>query len=225
MAHATLSLLGLYKYRPQVLDELALPEALEKDRDQIMGNLLMETAELEILFPDPDFLKEAIGVWSRKQVPVWTELYETTQYEYNPIWNKDGTVTELETRDLKGTADRDHLETRDLAGTSSGETVASGTDKSYVFGYNSDTAAQDREATSESGTTDSVESTSTGTVRHDENEATTDTGTIKHERIEQGNIGVTTTQAMIREQRDVVKFNIFDVIIQDFKQRFCILVY
>lgn len=225
MAHATLSLLGLYKYRPQVLDELALPEALENDRDQIMGNLLMETAELEILFPDPDFLKEAIGVWSRKQVPVWTELYETTQYEYNPIWNKDGTVTELETRNLKGTADRDHLETRDLAGSSSGETSASGTDKSYVFGYNSTTAAQDREATSESGTTDSVESTSTGTIRHDENEATTDTGTIKHERIEQGNIGVTTTQRMIQEQRDVVKFNIFDVIIQDFKQRFCILVY
>lgn len=225
MAHATLSLLGLYKYRPQVLDELALPEALEKDRDQIKGNLLMETAELEILFPDPDFLKEAIGVWSRKQVPVWTELYETTQYEYNPIWNKDGTVTELETRDLKGTANRDHLETRDLAGTSSEETAASGTDKSYVFGYNSDTAAQDREATSESGTTDSVESTSTGTIRHDENESTTDTGTIKHERRETGNIGLTTTQTMIREQRDVVQFNIFDVIIQDFKQRFCILVY
>lgn len=40
-----------------------------------------------------------------------------------------------------------------------------------------------------------------------------------------GNIGVTTTQKMIEEQRAVVKFNIYDYIIEDFKSEFCILVY
>ena len=40
-----------------------------------------------------------------------------------------------------------------------------------------------------------------------------------------GNIGVTTTQQMIEEQRDVVKFNIIDYIIESFKRRFCLLVY
>ena len=225
MAHATMSLLGLYHYNPKVLDGFQLPKDLEPDRDTIIGNLLLETAELEILSPDPDFLSEAIRFWSTKQVQIWQELWDTTQYEYNPIWNKDGTVTELETRDLKGTADRDHLETRDLAGTSFGETSASGTDKHYVFGYNETTRAQDEEAETESGTTDSVDTTSTGTIRHDENEATTDTGTINHERRETGNIGLTTTQTMIREQREVVLFNIQDHIITDFKKRFCILVY
>ena len=40
-----------------------------------------------------------------------------------------------------------------------------------------------------------------------------------------GNIGVTTTQEMIRQQREIEKFNIYDIIIDDFKMRFCILVY
>lgn len=40
-----------------------------------------------------------------------------------------------------------------------------------------------------------------------------------------GNIGVTTTQKMINEQREVVKFNISDYIIESFIKRFCLLVY
>lgn len=40
-----------------------------------------------------------------------------------------------------------------------------------------------------------------------------------------GNIGVTTTQEMIEAQRDVVRFNLSDHIIESFKRRFCLLVY
>ncbi len=40
-----------------------------------------------------------------------------------------------------------------------------------------------------------------------------------------GNIGVTTTQQMIEEERRVVKFNITDYIIDSFKRRFCLLIY
>ncbi len=54
-----------------------------------------------------------------------------------------------------------------------------------------------------------------------------DTGTIDNNntRIEQGNIGVTTTQQMIEAERQLVKFNIYDLIIDSFKQRFCLLLY
>ena len=40
-----------------------------------------------------------------------------------------------------------------------------------------------------------------------------------------GNIGVTTTQQMIEEQRGVVKFNMMDYIIESFIKRFCLMVY
>ena len=38
-------------------------------------------------------------------------------------------------------------------------------------------------------------------------------------------VGVTTTQKLIREQRDIDLFNLYDIIIEDFKMRFCILIY
>lgn len=55
----------------------------------------------------------------------------------------------------------------------------------------------------------------------------TETGTIGNNltRIEQGNIGVTTTQQMIEAERELVKFNVYDLIIDSFKQRFCLLCY
>lgn len=45
------------------------------------------------------------------------------------------------------------------------------------------------------------------------------------ERVEQGNIGVTTTQQMIREQREIVQFNMYHYITESFKERFCVMVY
>lgn len=55
----------------------------------------------------------------------------------------------------------------------------------------------------------------------------TETGTIGNTltRIEHGNIGVTTTQQMLEAERQLVKFNIYDIIIDSFKQRFCLLCY
>ena len=43
--------------------------------------------------------------------------------------------------------------------------------------------------------------------------------------VEQGNIGVTSSQNLIEQERELVKFSIYDFIIQDFKERFCVLVY
>lgn len=209
MAQSTLSLLGLYNYDNTILDELALPPELESSRETITDNLLFETAEMEILFPDPTVLKSAIKVWSRKSLPVWQELYNTTQYEYNPIWNKDGTFTELETRDL--------TETRNLIGANNDSGNGTSTAEYDVFGYNSETAAHESKTTDTNEYNRQSNSTQSGTVG--------DAGTIKHERTEQGNIGITSTQELIQRQREVVEFNIMDRIIADFKQRFCLLVY
>lgn len=51
------------------------------------------------------------------------------------------------------------------------------------------------------------------------------TGETIHEQTESGNIGVTTTQKMISAEREIAVFNIIDFIINDFKERFCLLIY
>ena len=78
-------------------------------------------------------------------------------------------------------------------------------------------------------TTLGTENTSSGTAKQttditddtDENSSRNNTRTGRAF----GNIGVTTTQQMIEAERNVVKFNIVDYIVEDFKKRFCLLIY
>lgn len=220
---AWISLLGLMQVHRDVLDDLALPEAV--DRETLIDNLLLETAELELLYSRPETLKTMIAVWSKKQLPVWTKLEETLHFEYNPIHNYDRTEThtDLETRDLVGTNDRTYSSsqkrdnttdvTQNETGTLSKAAYDSGTMVDAEGTQDNRFSTQTDDETVTRSDTDNTDSTDTGTVNHDFN---------MHS---EGNIGVTTTQQMIEQEREIRKFNIYDYIINEFKTRFCILVY
>lgn len=236
---AVVDLIGMYNYDKTVLDLMQIPEAL--DRDAFIDNLLMETAEMELLYNNVGFLKQAIGSWSKKNITVWSSLYDTTQYEYNPIWNKDGHTLETETRDLAGSdhttdnTDRvDNLQDKNTRNFEDKETRDLDDSNTHsVYGFNSSSDAPESKDIGEQNGTDTINHTGTDTFDHTGRQdvdrtfdkATTDTGTVTHERTEQGNIGLTSTQQLIQEQREVVKLNLMDIIIKDFIQRFCIGVY
>ena len=353
----TMSPLGLYRWDDTIFDLMQIPSAL--DKPTLIDNLLSETAELEVLYPNPVVFKNLVGVWSAKQIDIWNRLYATTQYEYNPIENYNryetgsedgsgrtthsGTDTTADTTTYGGTDGRTEAimqggsdtntrqmaeggtqgeqttaqmaeggsttQTRQMAegGTQGEQTTAqmaqggsdvvtgSDTKGHWVAGFNStpsgtddglvkQTRDQDDATTttaygktesdtgskttnfgktesesdttnygktesdtgskttnfgkteSESdttayGKTENVQETRTygqtiqkaGNITHGEQIATTNEGS--HELHAHGNIGVTTTQKLIREQRDVELFNLYDIIIEDFKMRFCILIY
>ena len=80
-----LSPMGLYNWDATIFDLMQIPSALNKET--LVQNLLAETAELEVLYPNPVVFKNLVGVWSAKQIDIWNRLYATTQYEYNPIEN------------------------------------------------------------------------------------------------------------------------------------------
>lgn len=164
---ATLSLLGLYEYDETIFDRLQLPEGV--DKDVFIQNLLAETAEFEILYPNTTVLEYLIFQWSKKELAVWSKLLATTQYEYDPISNYN--------RKERWTNE----------GVSTGK----------VAGFNSERL---------------VDSNGAETM-------------VVREGYARGNIGVTTTQQMIEEERMVSQFNIIDHIIDNFKRRFCLLVY
>ena len=234
-----LSVSGLYQYDDTIFDNLHISEEL--DKPTLVAWILTECAELEILLPDPDVFKESVNYWSLAQMPIWQKLYESTQFDYNPIWNKDGTYTETrnlansdtETRNL-ATSDTEtrnlaktNLETRNLA--SSADTTGTG----KVSAYNSssfENASQDVVIGSgtDTGTVDNTGS-DTGTVTRGGSDTGTvtrggtDTGTVT--RRETGNIGVTTTQQMIREEREVSQFSIYWYIVESFKSMYCLGVY
>lgn len=236
---ATMDLIAAYSYDPSVLDLLVLPEGV--DRGVLIDNLLMETAEREIIYSNLGFLKQAIGSWSKKNLSVWEELYKTQHYEYNPIWNKDGTILETETRNLAGSnyhtdnVDRvDNLQDKNTRNFEDKETRdLDDSSTNSVYGFNSSTEAPESKVVTDQNGTDTINHTGTDTVDHTGrqdvdrtyDEKTTDTGTISRARTEQGNIGLTSTQDLIRQQQELVKFNLMDYIIKDFGDKFCLGIY
>lgn len=224
---ATLSILGLYQREPTLFDELELPGSMNKD--VLIDNILYEAATLEAYYPDPNFMKFMIGRWSFMNQSVWQKLYDTTVLEYNPIFNYDRTEEWSENEQM--------LDKRTLTGTeretstdnSSGEIRASGTVQSElnVSGYN-ESSYVPREQTIE--TPDTLTSNTSETdriVSIDKND--TENMDRKRDNIRTGrafgNIGVTTTQQMIQQERETVLFNMYKVITDSFIERFCLMIY
>lgn len=250
---ANLSPLGLYEWDKSLFDLMVIPSAL--DKDVLINNLLAETAELEVLYPNPVILKNLLGAWSKKQLDVWNRLYSTTQYQYNPIENYNryetgsetgagstthsGADTTTDTSTGNGTGTRERTTEEGGTDTSTGtestlhriagyDSVESETDDGLVKQY-SDHTTRDSEIeygkteTENEETSYENEATRTTVMTHGEKISNNSNG--GHTLHAHGNIGVTTTQKLIREERDIDLFNLYDIIIQDFKMRFCILIY
>lgn len=84
---AWLSISGMYAYDNTLFDNMVLPGGV--DKNVLIFNLLSDTAEFEVLYPDIPFMKEMLKMWSSKELPIWERMYKTTTLEYNPIENYD----------------------------------------------------------------------------------------------------------------------------------------
>ena len=170
-----LSIMGLYEYDNNLFEGLQLPEGLS--HEAVINEILLQCAELEIMYPNIDIMKLAITTWSVANQYTWQKLYDTMVVEYNPIWNVDANVT----------IDRN--------------TSGSGNATDAVKGFNSDTWAESEKTDTNSSAEEDVIERRTG------------------------NIGVTTTQQMLEQERKIAEFNMISYIAQSFKQRFCLLIY
>lgn len=200
-----LSILGLYNADNSIFDDMELPVSDHLNKETLVANILSECAELEILYPDPNILKYILKYWSKSRLYTWQKLADTMDYEYNPIWNKDVKDTEY----IKRTKDESTTYTDQASSTTSG----TNTNKGVAFNSGS---AETREIDESSGNMSSSDNSTTRDAgMNDEN----------RELISQGNQGVTSTQQLIKEEREVSEFSLYDIIISEFKTRFCLLVY
>lgn len=192
---AKMTIISLYNYDNSLFDSFNVPGAMPAanipaaQKSVAIAKILLDCAELEVMYPDPDFMKYAITNWSAINAKKWEKLWYTENVNYDPIANVD--ALEQETHDLKYSRDLKY----------------GIDDKGNYQGFNSSTyrnvSQQDAQNT-EDGYTD-------------------DTGTITKER--HGNIGVTSTQQLINQEREAADFSMYQVIADDFKKSFCVLVY
>lgn len=335
--------------RSLVYNDLFINSGFQLDKETLIDNILLETAELDTIYTNPDFFKFAISAWSKKEFPVWQSLYETLFYKYNPIWNKDGTTKRSadEVRQLFGTNVSNKVGNNNSSNTEN-ESIADSDNTNNIYNEINERSGENNKTlnrndsevnntirnntenndaskietefnnsvgnTSEVGNTDTTNSVSafdattladrdrsvtdnTKTTANNEtgnktnniseegsktnveneqgnkvnvgsevesgtdsgtdskngedltvrtynrgrsntvsgngsnsesaSESSTSNGNVNNNETvyEFGNIGITTTQAMIQAERDLIKFNLYDYIIDSFKARFCILIY
>ena len=207
MAFASLSIYGLWAFNSEIFDNLVLPAGV--DGDQVKTAILTECSDFCLLYPNYDFMKMLIGVWSQKELRIWEKMLESETIEYNPIENYDR--HESITRNVTSKA----------SGESNSETDSNGTGTTEETGGK--TAYDTDNVKDVARTRSAAASTSSGRSKEAvSNESAGTENVVNHTH---GNIGVTTAQQMIQGFREVSNFCTVDFIVQSFKDRFCIQVY
>lgn len=251
----TLSIMGLYNQDNTVLDLMEFPEDFTEEQKQtVKKNILVECAEFEFLYPNPTVAKNIIGLWSRKEQPYWDRVYKASLLEYDPIENyrrnEQESISDGRTEEHSGvdstssggtdTASRSGSDT--TTGNSGSTDTESGTDTvtNKITGFDSNTLVDhDSSATlyghkntntangtntTTYGTVDSREYGRTDSIRH--GEKIEHSGGSERSLLAFGNIGTMTSQDMLTQELEVAKIvQVVPIIIESFKNRFCLMVY
>lgn len=234
-----ISVLGLYKANSGLFSEMVYPSGFSDDEKQTtVGNILAECAELECLFADPDTMKTMIGLWSKLNISVWERIFTASQLDYNPIENYNR--TELETisddrTDTHSGNDVNRLSGTDTETTSGSNTQTNaGTDTqtNSITSYDSNTQYVHDTSSLQHGHTVTDNGSGSASTSYGKTETLTHGEKVVHEgditrnNHTSGNIGVTTSQQMLEQEIEVsAKLNVIKMIVESFKERFCLLVY
>ena len=202
MSALTISLMGLMTWNETLLtDNLHVPSGI--DVKTVADFIVYDCAELEVYISNPDVLGDAISKWSNVMLPYWENVYKTEK-EMKEISTTAG-KTETYTRD--------NTRTPDLV-VNSQINNALNDNETYVkavAGFNSDTANVAERNTSNSETSTDTYSDTTTTGNEKINEKITRTYTD----------GVQGLKAWA----ELEYANTMMKICEDFKERFCLLVY
>lgn len=230
-----ISIIGMYDYDPSIFDGLTVPTGINKT--DVINEICLQCGELEIVYPNFNTMKLAIDIWSKSNAYTWDKLYKTMNLTYNPIWNVDANESETLNHGKSHQTSYDStIETSydsDIETTydSTEERTLDTTDTESVKGFNSSSWSEankmehDGTDTLDHTGSDTVARSGKDTVDHSGKDTISETINDHITKTRTGNIGVTTTQKMISEEREIAEFSIINYIAVSFKERFCILVY
>ena len=219
MSHAIMTLLGLYKFDNTIFDLMQLPSDI--DRDILINNILIESGEFSVLYPNPFFMKEQIGKWSLKWQRTFEKWMAALNFEYDPLYNYDR--TEEWTDSGKNSGQNANWNNNSVTSNGNSTITDGSTTTNKVSAFDSSTLQND----TETGFTGSTQNYNTNTDTFTGNTSATNSGDFENEHKGRmyGNIGVTTSQALLREELDISAWNVYQHITDLFLNEFCIMVY
>ena len=219
MSHAILTLVGMYQYDNTLFDSLTIPDGI--DRDALINNILLESGEFSVLYPNIPFMKSQIGYFSKKYYRTMEKWINALNFDYEPLYNYD----RYEEWTDGGTSSLTSDEGIDVS-TSTGNTTTDDLDATVdnnISAYDSATLQPDTQSVTDSYETvgsDTESTSSTTSNRTDSTEHET-----SHSGHLYGNIGVTTSQQMLESELSVSEWNIIQHITDIFLNEFCVMVY
>lgn len=195
-----------------LFDNVQLPTGI--DGDTLFYSILEESAEFEVMYPDPDFLKTSIEYWFKKWYKTFEKWINAINLVYSPIsdYSRNESWNEGE-QSLRGVISNTADESSNTQNNTDNVTDS-------VWGYNSGTSAVSRE-TNNGGNTVNASSTGQSSFISNDNEDRTKTlgGTIT------GTSGNKSQQEMLEEEMKFAEQNIYKKITDMFLVDFCLMVY
>lgn len=209
----TVSYLGLYNYDSTIFDDFALPNSVASRKAEFVDEILSELGQLEALYPNAEVFKRILKAWSNTRLTEWQRVEAALTAEYNPIHNFDRNEDYSDTNTEK--------ETGKSNSTSSTESNANGTNENTE----SETAFNTESFKNRTKNAGTDTASSTASATNESNNTVTRETKVEHTAHLYGNIGVTTSQQMISEELAMRRGDLESYIIDDFKHRFCVMVY
>lgn len=200
---AILSVMGMQKFKEahngNLFSKLTLPDGM--DLDLAVNTILLRSAEFESIYSNPDFLEEAIGVWSKKNSWTFNKWFTAINITYNPLENYD------------------RMEEWHDVGSTSGHSSDSSSGSSSTNSSNTRSSYDSSSMQPHDGSNAYGENHSNTNTQLDSSALNDRTGRAH------GNIGVTTSQQMLQSELDIALFNLYDRIADLFISEFCVLTY
>lgn len=185
--------------------QLAIKYIGQRSGSRITSPLLDDLVENT----EPDINTIIANIFTSCEMYRWKKLWETLNYDYNPIENYNMTETSDDTRN--SVTDNTDTTTDEITNTTTSTIENASNVDNTVYGFNSPAkvGSDGSNETSSGSSTATSQNVSTNTQTGKSNLSDTNT----HKLTRSGNIGVTTTQEMITQERELVIWKFFDDVV------------
>lgn len=118
MSSAKITLASFFTYfntaspEDDLFKNMSLPSGI--DKDTLVGNILMRGGEFEVMYSDPYFMQNVIGIWSSKWYRTFDKWIKALNIEYAPLENYDRNESWTDTTEGSSSGRRDNGNTRTL---------------------------------------------------------------------------------------------------------------
>lgn len=221
MSFAKMTLIGLTNWANtqvppgpanDLWDLMNLPEGI--DKNTVINNIIMRGGEYEVLYPNYNYMRAFIGVWSNKHYRTFQKWITALSLEYNPLenYNRHEEYTDIGTNGSTRTGSR-------TGSVTNNDRIANTGTQTNQTAYNS-TNTEGKSGTDTTTRTDNLTEQLTGSTTEDNTTTSRTNGTVTQSKDTKNNQTQTLTNTDLGSDKvhSVSAFNSNDAVFSDSDQ-------